>query len=163
MTKEFYTELCHSAKGTSWKKKDHKYLKLIDGRYYYATEKQIRDIKRTNERLETEKANLADESSAYDRDTRNASRLTKSAKREYRKAIEDNDSKWKQPFAKSHMENYKGASAKARKLRETAAAHKKEVDRLVKNISSKETRLNELTVSYQVKSWVNNLFSKFKK
>ena len=33
--------LVHSAKGTSWEKKDHKYIRKENGRYYYEENKSL--------------------------------------------------------------------------------------------------------------------------
>lgn len=163
MTKEFYTELCHSAKGTSWKKKDHKYIKLINGKYYYATKTGIDAIKEAQSRNSEDNESLTNAKKEYKRYTNIAKSNSQASKDSNARANWAANNKFTKPLSSRFKSNAKTYNAKANEALVSAKKYKKQIDMLEKNVELRKTAISHLTISYQIKNWVNNLFSKFKK
>lgn len=98
-------ELQHSAEGTHWTKKNHKYINKIGGKYIYPSEHDsARRYRRSAEQYRKEFENTPDEQFPYsvglgkygNRSQHHAARLNSSERIEARKALE-NPNFYKQP------------------------------------------------------------------
>lgn len=161
------TYLVHSAKGTSWSKKNHKYIKKIDGKYYYGTEAQLNAVEHLNETSKDLDKEAYQAYSQYKKDHKEADKWQK----EYEKNIERAkrfDQENKNPALnyanQKAKEKYQNRASEANANTATYVEKYKKSEKIAKEKTERskvlKNKMSEVTVSAQVKNWVNNLFKK---
>lgn len=115
--------LIHSAKGTSWEKKDHKYIRKENGKYYYednkSFDKEIEDIEKKYD-LEDENISLNEFRKKYPdsktiSDRESEIRYLKSAIKAYNSAKTESDKEYAEAMIESSLSGIYEADTKLKK------------------------------------------------